>query len=459
MADKPGSLMEQEEGPVIMITEEGAESNKYSDPDVDVERLEPAKTPHPPATDTAIVPLPGSSRTIRDPDFSAILVDLDIPDGVDPSFLASLPEDMRAEVIEEQRRLVRDREQAPAQPPPGTAAQGMQEVNLEFLAAPPPIIQEEVLAQQRLEQQRQNESNKEAVEMVEDMFEEEKRDNENVIVKSSSTLKGYTSNLYQEAGAFVEEQEDEISLVRYSSLLSDKVAYIINEVLTEHPLHFELQPFQLVALHALGSGLNVILVAPTGAGKMIVAYLAILVLQKTMAVPEGVGIGCQPLSSIMEERLKKPYIPTGVITMRGDLKSSMLENGEDDDIVLSGPVEDFKTGRLKLLLGHAESWVSKTAQDILDSLREKGLVVLTIVDEAHIPVSDHWDSFRPQLKLVPGQLRGRAVKGAPTLAMMATLTPAEVKELETSLGLRSNTVLLKANPIQEHHKFVRWVHN
>ena len=56
MADKPGSLMEQEEGPVIVITEEGAESNKYSDPDVDVERLEPAKTPHPPAaTDTAIV--------------------------------------------------------------------------------------------------------------------------------------------------------------------------------------------------------------------------------------------------------------------------------------------------------------------------------------------------------------------------------------------------------------------
>ena len=130
----------------------------------------------------------------------------------------------------------------------------------------------------------------------------------------------------------------------------------------------------------------------------------------------------------------------------------------DTAIVLSGPVEDFKTGRLKLLLGHAESWVSKTAQDILDSLREKGLVVLTIVDEAHIPLSDHWDSFRPQLKLVPGQLRGRAVKGAPTLAMTATLTPAEVKELETSLGLRSNTVLLKANPIQEHHKFVRWVH-
>ena len=42
-----------------------------------------------------------------------------------------------------------------------------------------------------------------------------------------------------------------------------------------------------------------------------------------------------------------------------------------------------------------------------------------------------------------------------TLAMTATLTPQEVKELKESLGLRSNTVVLKANPIQEHHKFIR----
>ena len=31
----------------------------------------------------------------------------ELPEGVDPSFLAALPEDMRMEVIEEQRRLQR----------------------------------------------------------------------------------------------------------------------------------------------------------------------------------------------------------------------------------------------------------------------------------------------------------------------------------------------------------------
>ena len=85
-------------------------------------------------------------------DFSAILgIDVnDLPEGVDPSFLAALPEDMRQEVIEEQRRLQTIRQRA-AQ----NTESGITEVNAEFLAALPPNIQEEVLAQQRIEQQRQ----------------------------------------------------------------------------------------------------------------------------------------------------------------------------------------------------------------------------------------------------------------------------------------------------------------
>ncbi|CAK9823562.1 E3 ubiquitin-protein ligase HUWE1, partial [Anthophora retusa] len=75
-----------------------------------------------------------------------------LPDGVDPSFLAALPEYMRDEVIAEHIRLQRIRQRAQA-----TVVEelsGPVEVNPEFLAALPPAIQEEVLAQQRLEQQR-----------------------------------------------------------------------------------------------------------------------------------------------------------------------------------------------------------------------------------------------------------------------------------------------------------------
>ena len=58
----------------------------------------------------------GTQATSYTSDFSAILGDIEIPEGVDPSFLAALPEDMRAEVIEEQRRLLRARAQPPAPP-------------------------------------------------------------------------------------------------------------------------------------------------------------------------------------------------------------------------------------------------------------------------------------------------------------------------------------------------------
>jgi E3 ubiquitin-protein ligase HUWE1 len=93
--------------------------------------------------------IPPSSNT----EYAAILgMDVhDLPEGVDPSFLAALPEDMRQEVIDEQRRLQNIRQRAAQQ----QEQQGVQEVNPEFLAALPPNIQEEVLAQQRMEQQRQ----------------------------------------------------------------------------------------------------------------------------------------------------------------------------------------------------------------------------------------------------------------------------------------------------------------
>lgn len=79
-----------------------------------------------------------------------------VPDGIDPSFLAALPEEMRAEVIAEHLRIQRMQERTRLQQQVAVQndQQTIAEVNPEFLAALPPSIQEEVLQQQRLEQQR-----------------------------------------------------------------------------------------------------------------------------------------------------------------------------------------------------------------------------------------------------------------------------------------------------------------
>lgn len=87
-------------------------------------------------------------------DVRNLLGDLEVPEGIDPSFLAALPYEMREEVISEHLRLQRIRQRA-QQNAVQVEHASVVEVNPEFLAALPPNIQEEVLTQQRIEQQRQ----------------------------------------------------------------------------------------------------------------------------------------------------------------------------------------------------------------------------------------------------------------------------------------------------------------
>jgi len=75
--------------------------------------------------------------------FVFVCADVVLPEGVDPSFLAALPENIRQEVIMEQLRLQRIQQRA-QQVQQEAQSLGVTEVNPEFLAALPPHIQEEV---------------------------------------------------------------------------------------------------------------------------------------------------------------------------------------------------------------------------------------------------------------------------------------------------------------------------
>ena len=238
-------------------------------------------------------------------------------------------------------------------------------------------------------------------------------------------------------------------------LLKDEVAHVIEEVLIEHPLPFELKDFQKLALHQIGSLNNVILVSPSGSGKMVVIYLAIFVLQKVLGVSDGVGIGCQPLSSIMNEKVGSKFIKSGTISMQGGLRTAEYE-ADESQLALSSAKEEFMNGELDIMIGHAESWLSDVAKSILDSLQQKGKIVFSFVDEAHIPLVKHWNSFRPELKRVPGMLRGRAIRGSPFLATTATLTVNEEAEMMKCFGLRvSNSTVLRASPVLSQQKFIK----
>ena len=132
--------------------------------------------------------------------------------------------------------------------------------------------------------------------------------------------------LSTEAGELVDEDQPQINIQKYGYLLRDEVDIVIKQVLEETRLTIKLQDFQILTLHCLGNRKNVVLVNPTGSGKMLCAYLATLVLRKVFDKDKGVGLGTMPLSALMDEKLKSEFVKTGVITMQGRLKSKESED-------------------------------------------------------------------------------------------------------------------------------------
>lgn len=120
---------------------------------------------------------------------------------------------------------------------------------------------------------------------------------------------------YASVGNPVQEPEDQIKLVDYPHLLHDRVHLAIKEV--EVGLPFQLSDFQMLSLHVLGSGKNLLLVSPPGSGKMTVIERAALLMKKIQGKENGVAIVTEPLTQIMDERLSSSMLPTGIISMGG----------------------------------------------------------------------------------------------------------------------------------------------
>ena len=82
------------------------------------------------------------------------------------------------------------------------------------------------------------------------------------------------------------------------------------------------------------------------------------------------------------------------------------------------------------------------------------MIVCNFIDELHQGLEDHWSNIRPEMKSAMARLRIFSQPGAPVAAMSATATEEEVSAMIRNLGLREKPIILRASPVQDHHKFV-----
>ena len=252
------------------------------------------------------------------------------------------------------------------------------------------------------------------------------------------------------AGTEVDEEAERITVAANENLMNPEVDSILDDIVEELKLPYIPAEFQRVAVSVLGDMKNLILVSPTGSGKLNIPLWATLVLRRKLKIFKGVGIITQPLSSIMKEKKKNGVCEAAVLSMTGELSTS---SEGDEGPNLSCDLNDLLDGKFPILFGHPESFDSKLGQHILRELQRLDRIILIGIDEFHQAGQGHWSCFRPNMMKGSTGLRLYGVKNCPTVAMTATATNSEIKEVVAALGLRTPPVILTSSPIQAHIKF------
>jgi superfamily II DNA helicase RecQ len=139
--------------------------------------------------------------------------------------------------------------------------------------------------------------------------------------------------------------------------------------------------FQVNTLNAMLARMDALVLAPTGQGKSLIYETGIAL--KRMENPKSVLLLCLPLTSVMEEKSKKPVLPTAFITMAG--KIVVNEDGEEveDAEVPADLMESVLQGEYAIVMGHAESFLSPTGRKLLKSLKKKNMISIMCIDELH----------------------------------------------------------------------------
>ena len=108
------------------------------------------------------------------------------------------------------------------------------------------------------------------------------RSNEKLDITQEQADKNYNT-----AGREVEEEEEGIRIDEYEEEIDPDVNAKLDEIVARLKMSYLPTDFQRVSINALAQLKNVVLISPTGSGKMNVPLLATLVLREQLDKPKG----------------------------------------------------------------------------------------------------------------------------------------------------------------------------
>ena len=204
--------------------------------------------------------------------------------------------------------------------------------------------------------------------------------------------------IYQKSGSLMKSVDGPISVYPKPLVFSDHMCSAIENVRLKLKVGYQFNDMQLMAMHAIGSGHDVMLNAPCGSGKMMVFFAGVLLLRIVKQMPKGFGIILEPLVAISEEKQSSnPPLPVAFIDMKGEVKISdnVLDVSEDK-------LKDISEGKVACVFMSAEAALSQKGLELVKSWRKSLLLVCT--DEAQLYTEDQWGArdFRVDMSRAPG---------------------------------------------------------
>ena len=237
---------------------------------------------------------------------------------------------------------------------------------------------------------------------------------------------------------------------------------LVNILKEDLGVSFQLKEYQNVTIQAMAKSKDVIVISPPGSGKSLATYAGASLLRKLHDKPAGVVLHLVPYNSIILDKVKNPWLPTGFIMMGG--KTGKEEGGnEEGDVQSNFTLQDLEEGKLSVLVCHPESLLSKQGEEILKCLLRSNLLLAVMVDEFHKVLfwgcseaeltgrqKDEFSvAFRPGMKKVVRKLKSLASK-VPFVFETATIMTSEIDLAKKTFSIKS-PVIVTASPIQKQH--------